>query len=591
MNILITPAVFDLDPPLFERLFRADREDLFHWKTKDGENLSLRFVTDEDLDTLEETIARAKGRGTGKTAAIRNIKTFRTLRQGDADSVKAKSVEMFTALLTEYLRTAPGHRIYGQDETDATLAYYVNAVTYHPPEDRRNGPPSPPMCTMHLLFETYGTIHRKTVTFNAAGCMHMTAREALERNGFFIETEDLRSEYVNDVTRYRDMAERVGLRVRAKGTANPDLDGNPIPESHKDEFGHRSRWTWEATVFDLDNEGEGTRGVVDIYSESGKGHRRVRGDDDVTLRVSFWIRATHRADPEEEDDDEIALSEDELAEAMDVEIPIHPWIPFFDLQRHLRMSVHVRNMWIDAYDTSLGDKLVLPPTDRRLIDVLVGNDTTFEDVVAGKSGGSIILTSGPPGVGKTLTAEVYSEVVERPLFSVQCSQLGIDAGSLEDSLRHIFARANRWNALLLLDEADVYIAKRGSDLNQNAIVGVLLRTLEYFPGTIFLTTNRGDNIDDAIASRCIARIEYAIPTRALQAKIWRILADGAGAQIDDETIDRITDAWPGLTGRDVKNLLKLSMMVVGDEPITFETVEMVKPFKPTADVSKGPRTR
>src|SRR5262249_32595127 len=115
-------------------------------------------------------------------------------------------------------------------------------------------------------------------------------------------------------------------------------------------------------------------------------------------------------------------------------------------------------------DTDLATKLVLPEETTQLVDMLVSNRGFFRDIVAGKSGGSIILCAGPAGVGKTLTAEVYSESKERALYSVQCSQLGLTPGELEGELHKIFARAQRWHAILLLDEADVYVMKRGTDL-------------------------------------------------------------------------------------------------------------------------------
>ena len=175
--------------------------------------------------------------------------------------------------------------------------------------------------------------------------------------------------------------------------------------------------------------------------------------------------------------------------------------------------------------------------------------------------------------------------MQRPLYSVQCSQLGLEPADLERELLKIFTRAARWNAILLLDEADVYIHRRGSDIQQNAIVGVFLRVLEYYSGVMFLTTNRAELVDDAIASRCLARIDYQTPTAGDQRRIWRTLADTAGIPITTAEIERIVMAYNSLSGRDIKNLLKLTSMVAASEnkSVTLETVRFVKSFKPTID--------
>ena len=154
---------------------------------------------------------------------------------------------------------------------------------------------------------------------------------------------------------------------------------------------------------------------------------------------------------------------------------------------------------------------------------------------------------------------------------------------LEDELHKVFARATRWNAILLIDEADVYVAARGANLMQNAIVGVLLRVLEYYRGVMFLTTNRADIVDDAVASRCIARLDYDVPPVEDQRRIWRILADTSGLALTDEVIDAIVTKYPRLSGRDVKNILKLAAMVAAarEVPITMEVIEFAKRFKPT----------
>src|SRR6185295_19284784 len=103
-------------------------------------------------------------------------------------------------------------------------------------------------------------------------------------------------------------------------------------------------------------------------------------------------------------------------------------------------------------------------------------------IVAGKTGGTIVFCTGEPGTGKTLTGEVFSEVIKRPLYVVQCSQLGTDEEELEKQLKKVLRRAQRWGAILLIDEADVYVRERGDDIQQNAIVGVFLRVLEYYRG-------------------------------------------------------------------------------------------------------------
>jgi Hom_end-associated Hint/ATPase family associated with various cellular activities (AAA) len=184
----------------------------------------------------------------------------------------------------------------------------------------------------------------------------------------------------------------------------------------------------------------------------------------------------------------------------------------------------------------------------------------------------------------TLTAEVLAEYKERPLYSVQCSQLGIDPETIEKNLAVVLQRANRWNAILLLDEADVYITKRGSSLQHNAIVGVFLRILEYAQCILIMTTNLAANVDDAIASRCIVRIGYEVPPPDDQIRIWRQLADLNAIAIDDGTILTFVAHHPRISGRDVKNLLKLASFVAkrNQRPVDIETLEFALQYKPTA---------
>jgi AAA+ superfamily predicted ATPase len=211
------------------------------------------------------------------------------------------------------------------------------------------------------------------------------------------------------------------------------------------------------------------------------------------------------------------------------------------------------------YDTNLGDKLILPEDHRDLIDVLVNDaDVILEDLVSNKSGGTNILCMGEAGLGKTLTAEVYSETIQKPLYSVHSGQLGINPDKIDTILKEILDRATRWGAILLLDEADVYIRKRDNSMQHNAIVAAFLRNIERFDGISFMTTNRVDDVDDAIVSRCAAVVRYDYPEGEELRAIWKVLSTHYGIVLDDELITGLVELFEKTSGRDVKELLKLA---------------------------------
>ncbi|KAI2463776.1 hypothetical protein F4781DRAFT_415455 [Annulohypoxylon bovei var. microspora] len=131
------------------------------------------------------------------------------------------------------------------------------------------------------------------------------------------------------------------------------------------------------------------------------------------------------------------------------------------------------------------------------------------DIIRGKGKGLIILLHGAPGVGKTTTAEGIAELFNRPLFQITCGDLGTTAREVETALETNFALANKWGSILLLDEADVFLARRTpQDFKRNGLVAVFLRVLEYYAGILFLTTNRIGDFDEAFSSRIHISLHY-----------------------------------------------------------------------------------
>lgn len=59
-------------------------------------------------------------------------------------------------------------------------------------------------------------------------------------------------------------------------------------------------------------------------------------------------------------------------------------------------------------------------------------------------------SSGPPGVGKTSTAEAIAIATGKALFSVSVADVGTQAKHVESNLARIFALATKWQAILLM---------------------------------------------------------------------------------------------------------------------------------------------
>ncbi|KAI0907534.1 hypothetical protein F4823DRAFT_602457 [Ustulina deusta] len=143
------------------------------------------------------------------------------------------------------------------------------------------------------------------------------------------------------------------------------------------------------------------------------------------------------------------------------------------------------------------------------------------DFVQNKGEGRIFLLHGTPGVGKTSTAECIAESTNRPLISITSGDLGVDTYRVEESLKYFLELGQRYGALLLLDEADVYLERRRSkDITRNGLVSSFLRALEYYRGVLFLTTNRVQAFDSAFLSRIHVALHYKNLRDEDRERIW-----------------------------------------------------------------------
>jgi len=476
-------------------------------------------------------------------------------------NMKVRKVEFFATYLRKYFAKSQLHRVYVRDDQrGVTYCSYIYDIDYHARYETSRGEFIPEHVTFDLAWTEFGESSLQTYHFYAEDCSHyQKVKESLRLKNIYFSDKVLDKQYEKSIKKFNAIFESVGEQYLATGTGTDDVEEN----------NDRHWWSRSSSAFVLDKGGEPANVVIDIFRESDEEKNRGGRKKEDSIEHFWW--------------ESLSGKDFDITEQKVEELPIHPNLVIFTLKKQKRLRVHVDQLVKYAYDHSMGDKLILPKESMQLVSTLVSYKGGFQDIVKNKGGGAIVLCTGIPGTGKTLTAEVYAEVMERPLYTVQCSQLGTDPEELEKELLTVFSRSERWNAILLLDEADVYIRSRGDDLQQNAIVGVFLRVLEYYRGVLFMTTNRADIVDDAIASRCIAKIDYVHPTASEAMKIWRVLADIQGIPVTDKVIKEIVQQHGKLAGRDIKNLLKLVKLTQDGtkKSLTLKKIDFVKQFNPT----------
>lgn len=118
------------------------------------------------------------------------------------------------------------------------------------------------------------------------------------------------------------------------------------------------------------------------------------------------------------------------------------------------LNLFVNSVHNITFNSRAFESLVLPENQKELIlgftDTQQAYRNAYDDVIEGKGRGIIILLCGPPGVGKTLTAESCAEELKVPLFTVSAADLGIDSRHVETRLMNVLGMCTRWNAICLL---------------------------------------------------------------------------------------------------------------------------------------------
>ena len=153
---------------------------------------------------------------------------------------------------------------------------------------------------------------------------------------------------------------------------------------------------------------------------------------------------------------------------------------------------------------------------------------------------------------------------------MSAAELGESANEIEDKFGAILRQCVKWEAVLLLDECDVFLEKRsGASIRQNRIVAVFLRLLEYYQGCLIMTSNRIKDFDPAFESRIDLTINYPPLDTDSRLQIWQNFLHASQQQhADSERPERrISEgdmaqlASVDLDGRQIKNIVKTATLL------------------------------
>ena len=505
------------------------------------------------LKKLKELIAQTKELKE-KSKALDLINNH--LEMIDNPCGKIKTVEMGAPAMIGYVVMSAGYRIYIKNPNNQKYyAYRVSGIYYHPPSyhDRRH-------VSLEIVYDQFGKRETKSIGFYAEDLRGIDIIEAFDRKSIYIESDKFREKYDAEKSVFNEIHRNVGEQYILNGITTSDIPENTSRYSHRKfhSINHKA-------VIDI---------FIEHYQNEYADSKTSSEQDKVDLGLSFWKKQSKIYN-------KIFDKNKYEKQNKHVEIPVSSDVIIFDLKRHMRLVCHTDFLTPYQYIEDLEDSLIIPKENKQLIkNLLNSNNEQFHDIIRDKSGGLLVMLTGLPGVGKTLTAEVFAEIQKKPLYAVQSSQLGVEPVEIEKQLNLCFERSNRWNAVLLIDEADVYVHKRTTDLKQNSVVGTFLRVLEYYPNILFMTSNRADIIDDAIISRCIIVMEYPQPSSDEQKQIWNVLSKSLKCNITDDVITDIATKHDKLSGRDIKNILKLCKINNDNNPITPEIVNSLTKFIP-----------
>ena len=244
-----------------------------------------------------------------------------------------------------------------------------------------------------------------------------------------------------------------------------------------------------------------------------------------------------------------------------------PYVQGYSLKKKKWCKLYIENLEEIAWDVAAIKSLVIPDTQKSVLEALVTSHRFTEnprELQGQKGKGLVMLLHGTPGSGKTLTAEVTAELCKAPLLSISLGELYEYENFDEDRLQELLQYATMWRGIVLIDEADVFLEARAAgaqnSAQRNALVATFLRSLEYFAGIVFLTSNRVEDFDTAMKSRIHLAIQYSPPPTEVRRQIWVKRLASVSVELGFNVEDGLaTLTGENMNGREIANTINTAL--------------------------------
>jgi len=186
-----------------------------------------------------------------------------------------------------------------------------------------------------------------------------------------------------------------------------------------------------------------------------------------------------------------------------------------------------------------------------------------------------VLLSGPPGVGKTMTAQHVAATLRLPLLTVDlASVMSSYLGRTGQNLRAALDFGRTRSCVVFLDEFDAMAKRRDddSDIGElKRLVNVLLLELERWPETSLLlaATNHPELLDRAVSRRFDVLIEMALPTELERVQMVTQVMEADEWALPTELPSLIAAATEGCSGSDLVRLVTTALRraAMREEPV------------------------